>query len=94
MQSKIENRTGLALFVTLAPQDAELLRAAVPTAPAPLDRLGNKDTHSLAQAALGAIARAILREGYQPKPLGAEMRLAGAPGHAALPSGVIVVQLA
>jgi hypothetical protein len=92
MQTTEQKKPGLALYVRLNPQDAELLRAAVPTAPAPLDRLGNKDTHSLAQAALGAVARAILRQGYQLQPASAQMGVAGATGQA-LPGSFIMVQL-
>jgi hypothetical protein len=93
MQNRNETTPGLALYVTLTPQDAELLRAAVPAAAVPRDALGTKDTLRLAQTALSAVARAILRQGYQPQPLSAEMRLAGAPVPGTLPPGVITVQL-
>ena len=85
---------GHILYVALSPADAELLRAAVPAAPAPRDALGIKETNSLAQMALGAVCRAILRQGYQPRPLSAELRPAGTQDQGPLPPGVIQLQFA
>jgi len=83
---------GVSLYVTLSPQDAELLRAAVPADVTSRDTLGIKETTTLAQMALGAVCRAILRQGYQPHLLSAETRPAGAPDQAPLPPGVIQLQ--
>ena len=85
---------GVSLYVTLSPQDAELLRRAIPPEIPSRDALGIKEPNSLAQIALGAICRAILRQGYQPRPLAAETRLGGPGDEAALPPCVIKVQLA
>jgi hypothetical protein len=60
--NKDGNTSGVSLYVTLSPQDAELLRAAVPADIAPRDTLGMKETSTLAQMALGAVCRAILRQ--------------------------------
>ena len=84
----------VSLYVTLSPADAELLRAAAPDAPASRDALGIKETNSLAQMALGAVCRAILRQGYQPRPLSAEMRPAGTQDQEPLQPGVIQLQFA
>jgi|ERR1039458_2322744 hypothetical protein len=90
--NKDGNTQGVSLLLTLSPQDADLLRAAVPAAPIPRDGLGIKATSSLAQTALGAIARALLGQGYQAQPLSAEMRTDGTPDRVALPPGVVRVQ--
>ena len=92
--NKDDRTQGVSLYVTLAPQDAEMLRAALPAATVPRDGLGIKDTHSLAQMALGAVCRVILGQGYQPQPLAAEVRPDGATDRGPLPPGVIVGQLA
>lgn len=94
MQSRIETTPGLALYVTLAPQDAELLRAAVPAENPSRDALGIKETTSLAQMALGAVCRAILRQGYQPRLLSAELLPAGTQDQDPLPPGVIQLEFA
>ena len=84
---------GVSLYVTLSPADADLLRAAVPAGLPQRDGLGLKQTSNLAQLALGAIARALLGQGYQATPLSAELRMEGAPeDRMALPPGVIKVQ--
>ena len=89
-----QQKHGPSLLIRLAPQDAELLRAAVPDGKANIDRLGIKCPSTLAQIALGAVARTILRDGYLPTPLGAEWRPAGLTDQGPLPPGVIMVQLA
>ena len=89
-----KQKAGVSLWVTLAAQDAEMLRAALPAATVLRDELGIKDTRSLACVALGAIARTLLRESYQPQPLAAEMRPEGITDRGPLPPGVIIVQLA
>ena len=92
MQTKEQTTEGVSLYLTLTPADADLLRAAVPASLPARDGLGNKQTHTLAELALGAIARALLGQGYQATPLSAEMRLEGATSGLPLPPGVIKVQ--
>lgn len=94
MQNEKRETGGLTLLLALSVQDAELLRVAVPTTPARRDGLGIKDTGNLAQTAIGAVARALLREGYRPQPLGAEMRPAGTEDREPLAPGVIRLQFA
>jgi hypothetical protein len=94
MQMNKDGKTqGVSLYVTLSPADADLLRAAVPPGIASRDTLGIKETSTLAEMALGAVCRAILRQGYKPRPLSAETRLDGPANEAALQPGVIRVQL-
>ena len=88
MQSKEQTTERVSLYLTLKPADADLLRAAVPASLPARDGLGMKQTHTLAELALGAIAR----EGYQATPLSAEMRLEGATAGLPLPPGVIKIQ--
>ena len=92
MQTKDHETDGVSLYVTLTPADADLLRAAVPASLPMRDGLGNKQTHTLAQMALGAIARALLGQGYQATPLSAEMRCEGAIAGLPLPPGIIKIQ--
>ena len=92
MQTKEQTTEGVSLYLTLTPADADLLRAAVPASLPLRDGFGNKQTHTLAELALGAIARALLGQGYQATPLSAEMRLEGATAGLPLPPGVIKIQ--
>jgi hypothetical protein len=92
--NKDGNTQGVSLYVTLSKADADLLRAAVPAGVPSRDALGIKETTTLAQMALGAVCRAILRQGYQPRPLSAELRLAGTQDQEPLPPGVIQLQFA
>ncbi len=92
--NKDGNTSGVSLYLTHSPQDADLLRAAVPADIAPRDTLGMKETNTLAQMALGAVCRAILRQGYQPRLLRAETRPPGAQDQGPLPPGVIQLQFA
>ena len=94
MQNEDRKTAGVSLYLTLTPADVDLLRAAVPASLPQRDGLGNKQTSSLAQMAIGAIARALLAQGYQPQPLSAQMRPTGPQAPGTLPPGVIMVQLA
>jgi hypothetical protein len=90
-----KQKAGMSLYLRLAPQDAEMLRAALSAANVPRSALGIKDTHSLAQMALGAVCRAILGQGYQPQPLASKVWPDGELDQGApLPSGVMVIKLA
>src|ERR1035441_4351488 len=92
MQTKEQTTEGVSLYLTLAPADADILRAAVPASLPHRDGLGIKTTDTLAQLALGAIARALLGQGYQATPLSAEIRRDGETAGLPLPPGVIKVQ--
>ena len=92
MQTKEQKTEGVSLYLTLAPADADILRAAVPASLPHRDGLGIKTTDTLAQMALGAIARALLGQGYQATPLSAEMRCEGGTSGLPLPPGVIKIQ--
>ena len=83
----------VSLYLTLYPQDADLLRAAVP-AGATAPTRGLKPAPDLARMALGAVCRAILVKGYRPQVQAAEWRLDGAPGaEPALEPNVIRIDL-
>jgi hypothetical protein len=92
MQAKEQKTEGVSLYLTLAPADADILRAAVPASLPHRDGLGIKTTDTLAQLALGAIARALLGQGYQAQPVSAEIRHDGEMAGLPLPPGVIRVQ--
>src|ERR1017187_1453830 len=92
MQTTEQKTEGFSLYLTLAPADADILRAAVPASLPHRDGLGIKATNTLAQLALGAIARALLGQGYQATPLSAEMRCEGETSGLPLPPGVIKIQ--
>jgi hypothetical protein len=90
---QMTEETGMSLVLQLAPQDAELLRAAMPTGNVHQDALGITPTRNLVQAALAAVARAVLRGGYQPQTLAAELRPSAETDRGPLPPGVVVVHL-
>ena len=93
MQQNETQKAGVSLYLRLAPQNAELLRAALPAVPVPRDALGIKSTHNLAQMALGAVCRAILGQGYQPLALASEVWPDGEMDRGPLPPGVVIIKL-
>ena len=58
------------------------------------DRLGLTPTRSLVQAALAAVARAVLMGGYEPQPLAAQLRHGAETDQGPLPPGAVVIHLA
>ena len=90
MRNRQNENEEVSLYLTLNTQDANLLRAAaLGPAAVPRDRLGIPDTGSLAQLALGAICRAILRQGYIPRPALAQI---GDRTPEALPENTITIK--
>lgn len=67
----------------------EFLRTAAAAEPTNQSRPGPADVGKLAQSVLGSVCRAILAQGYRPKPLLAEL---GRPSQAQLPVNVVLVQ--
>jgi hypothetical protein len=86
VKGKMKNK--VSLLLELAPQDLEILRSAAPVHVQP-GRLGIIPPPDVARAALGAVARAILRD-YHPDPISA--RLAPAGGDSSLPANVIRIE--
>jgi hypothetical protein len=81
------------LYITLGEQDAKLLAAAMPEGALRRDALGIVKAETLAYLALSAICQSIIKGGYRPRPLTAQIRTEN-PGEAsALPPNVIKVQL-
>jgi hypothetical protein len=85
--------TANSLYITLQEHDAQILRLAAQSAPEQGSARGIRLPHDLAQTALGLVCRAVLENGYRPKPLAAVLRADGAIPGAALPAGTIKVQL-
>jgi hypothetical protein len=90
MQDTQEKAQRISLSLILTSEDAELLRTAMADGPVLSDALGNKHVGSLAQVALSAVCNAILRGGYRPRPLAAELQ---SQDGAALPSNTLHIQL-
>ena len=88
------NGSGVRLHLTLSPQDAELLRAAVSAENPSRDALGIKETSALAQMALGAVCRSILSNGYRPRPVATILHQEEPGKLASLSANTIEVQLA